>query len=1110
MHSDLGLDDFGVDFSSDLSSDDSISLPELTLPDTELSIHRKYEELQKELNVISQKHEKEIKLKQARIKMIQKACADQIADKENLISDLQDMLEDSSQSSEHKVLVKRIEDLQKTKTDLHQEIIKNQIEYEQRIHEEIFSKCKYCTDEVMNSSFESASDFWRSYFNSKLDTKRKEQSEFNGQNGEEKQHKSYLNQNDEAINISHNEKIMEKEKEIVSIQAEVKILTEKSAKEREELINELNNLRDENSNLKSQNNEVVESNRNFKSRLSENSRALNELNLSLKNKSELLMKQAEELQSNKSSSDDLRKKHDSTRAEFENLKKQVAALEASQEELSSEKEKISEELKVVWKAKLSLEEQVALNRRQERDWSEEMERLKREVQEKSEEVRKEIELSRATMEETREESEVSLKALKEKYSILRKSSEENVRSLQVKERENELMIKTHNDRVNELRAKISSSEDELKKIKELMTNADKDIEDKSFEIKNLIQVITNTNDRLKNQRSTISELEENCLNKIEELKSCKESFDHLKKDNENVVKQLNDEKLTSLEKQKSLLSVEESLNSKISEHEKTKELLNQLMDESEKKENSYNQQLQQLHRKLESTESFLKDSEKSLALNIQAKDELGEILKDYKEHTETAKIMLQADFKRKCELLTFVGDKLSSAERQLELSSKRNDCLQLVVDNQCHEIEFLKEALEERNSVIKENLPSLMKRFNKVVEEMKQINTMVGNIPNFVEECSQHFNKKVMQRLHLTDRMYRKVLLRYRVELQTRKRLHNELIELKGNIRVFVRIRPPHLSIEGNPPNSIQTDKDDDCVIHVTNSRHKLQKYEVDRIFDQNATQQDLYKEVSGLVTSCMDGYNVCIFAYGQTGSGKTYTMEGTANNPGINKRALEDLFNTVEQRSCQWSYTVNVSILEVYNETVRDLLNGSSEKLEIRMSLEGSREIPNLITTQVTTMEEVMKIFEEGRRNRAVASTNMNEHSSRSHAVLIINVSGRSKTDARTLHGKLNLIDLAGSERVSKSGASGDRLKEAQKINKSLLALGDVIQALRHKQNHVPFRNSKLTYLLQDSLSKDSKTLMMVQVSPDTSSVSETNCSLSFAQRVRAVQLNSLNKKHH
>jgi len=892
-------------------------------------------------------------------------------------------------------------------------------------------------------------------------------------------------------------------------------------------------LRNENLKLKSQNDEMFQSNKTFKSQISEKSNTLDELNLSIKNKTELLKKQADELEATKANSEDLQKKYDETQAEFQNIRKQVALLEASSEEklslasstlqkeknkfseLFSEKSTLDEELKVVWKAKLSLEEEVALTKRQNKDWHEEIERLKQEIKLKNETAQKEISLTRANLEQSAMESEVSLNALKKKYSILQKTSDENIKNLQheyeEKSQENELLNKTHNDNVRELRAKLTSSEDELNKIKELMTDADKEIENKSSEIKNLIQVITNTNERLKNQGSTISELEEKCINKHDELQTCKESFNSLKKDNENVVQQLNDEKLISLEKQQSLLSVEDSLHCKISEHEKAKQLLDHLMSESEKKENTYKNQLQELQSKLKSTESFLKDSEKSLAINIQAKEELDNILKDYKEHTETAKFMLEGDLNKKSKLLTFVEEKLSSTERQLELSSKRNDCLQLVVDNQCSEIEMLKETLEERNLIIKKNLPCLIERFNKVVDDMKNVNTLVGNIPNFVDECSQHFSKKVMQRLHLTDRMYKKMLMRYRVELQTRKRLHNELIELKGNIRVFVRIRPPQLRF-GFPPtsNSVVTyDKDDDCVLYVTNSRHKLTRYEVDRIFDQNSTQQDLYKEVSVLVTSCMDGYNVCIFAYGQTGSGKTYTMEGTANNPGINKRALEDLFTTVEQRSCQWNYTVNVSILEVYNETVRDLLNSSGEKLEIRMSADGGREIPHLISTQVTTIEEVMEIFEEGRKNRAVASTNMNEHSSRSHAVLIINVHGKSKTDGRTLHGKLNLIDLAGSERVSKSGASGDRLKEAQKINKSLLALGDVIQALRHKQGHVPFRNSKLTYLLQDSLSKDSKTLMMVQVSPDVSSVSETNCSLSFAQRVRAVQLNTTSKKH-
>jgi len=196
---------------------------------------------------------------------------------------------------------------------------------------------------------------------------------------------------------------------------------------------------------------------------------------------------------------------------------------------------------------------------------------------------------------------------------------------------------------------------------------------------------------------------------------------------------------------------------------------------------------------------------------------------------------------------------------------------------------------------------------------------------------------------------------------------------------------------------------------------------------------------------------------------------------------------------------------LEIYNENFRDLLSSSTDKSEIKHSSDGLLHVTNLVEMTVKQLEDVNKIFSICHSNRATASTNMNEHSSRSHAVLTVKVKGVNKTNNSKITGKLNLIDLAGSERVSKSGASGDRLKEAQNINKSLSSLGDVIHALRNKQTHVPFRNSKLTYLLQDSLSKDSKTLMVVQVSPSHYNVSETLCSLQFAQRTRTVELNTI-----
>jgi len=152
--------------------------------------------------------------------------------------------------------------------------------------------------------------------------------------------------------------------------------------------------------------------------------------------------------------------------------------------------------------------------------------------------------------------------------------------------------------------------------------------------------------------------------------------------------------------------------------------------------------------------------------------------------------------------------------------------------------------------------------------------------------------------------------------------------------------------------------------------------------------------------------------------------------------------------------------------------------------------------------------VFTMGKTNRATAITDMNEHSSRSHALLCVTVNGQNKTTGHRSIGKLNLVDLAGSERVSKSGSEGARMKEAQNINKSLSSLGDVIHSLKNKTSHVPYRNSKLTYLLQESLGGDSKTLMVVQVAPVEKNVAETVCSLNFAQRVRTVELGQATKR--
>lgn len=225
--------------------------------------------------------------------------------------------------------------------------------------------------------------------------------------------------------------------------------------------------------------------------------------------------------------------------------------------------------------------------------------------------------------------------------------------------------------------------------------------------------------------------------------------------------------------------------------------------------------------------------------------------------------------------------------------------------------------------------------------------------------------------------------------------------------------------------------------------------------------------------------------------------MSGPNHSKGVNTRSLAELFARSSVRSADICDTFSVNILEVYNEDVYDLLIDAtnSAKLEVRQGENGNY-VQGLTNIEVENLESVMDLLAVADKNRSQASTNLNEHSSRSHMILTVSVTSENLLTGVVTRGKLNLVDLAGSERINKSGAMGQALREAQNINKSLSALGDVISARATKQSHIPFRNSTLTFLLQDSLSQDSKTLMIVCASPVMSSVDETFCSLNFASR--------------
>jgi kinesin family protein C2/C3 len=350
-------------------------------------------------------------------------------------------------------------------------------------------------------------------------------------------------------------------------------------------------------------------------------------------------------------------------------------------------------------------------------------------------------------------------------------------------------------------------------------------------------------------------------------------------------------------------------------------------------------------------------------------------------------------------------------------------------------------------------------------------------------------------------------------ESAKRRALFNQIQELKGNIRVYCRVRPCLSDEEKAMGMGIEFAGQHNDLVVANPDRPQLapKRFEFEQVFTpQQATQAAVFKEIEPLATSVVDGYNVCIFAYGQTGSGKTHTMEGpkdaSEDDLGIYYRSVRQLFQIVDERKELITITVSVNLLEVYNEEIHDLLIPKQDRpekggLEIRRGPQGIF-VEWLTEVPVTSAKHVLEVLAEGNKNRAVTSTAMNEQSSRSHSMLVVKVQTLTHGTDKQSSAALTLVDLAGSERPSKSNVTGQAMKEAQHINKSLSCLADVIAARGAKSSHVPYRNSKLTALLQESLGGDSKTLMLVHCRPTGDNISETLCTLNFATRVRAVEM--------
>eukprot|EP01119_Soliformovum_irregulare_P013500 TRINITY_DN359_c0_g2_i1.p1 TRINITY_DN359_c0_g2~~TRINITY_DN359_c0_g2_i1.p1 ORF type:complete len:685 (-),score=277.79 TRINITY_DN359_c0_g2_i1:587-2614(-) len=292
--------------------------------------------------------------------------------------------------------------------------------------------------------------------------------------------------------------------------------------------------------------------------------------------------------------------------------------------------------------------------------------------------------------------------------------------------------------------------------------------------------------------------------------------------------------------------------------------------------------------------------------------------------------------------------------------------------------------------------------------------------------------------------------------------------------------------------------------VSFTDGIKEKQTYTFDRIFsDPKTTQEEIYKAVAQeTVENVLQGYNGTVFAYGQTGSGKSYTMFGTSDNEGIIPRAAKHIFRHIESDKSRTEYTIKCSFLEIYRETVKDLFNPKNSNLKVRETPLRGVWVEGLTEQYVMTESEVMDCLLLGEKFRTVSATNMNAVSSRSHSLFILELHQKD-IDGSTKMGRMNLADLAGSEKIAKTGATGETLEEAKKINQSLSSLGNCINALVERKSgaHIPYRDSKLTHILRESLGGNSKTTLVIACSPHDYNRVETVSTLKFGKRAKAMK---------
>ena len=709
-------------------------------------------------------------------------------------------------------------------------------------------------------------------------------------------------------------------------------------------------------------------------------------------------------------------------------------------------------------------------------------------------------------------------------------------------------IKDKLDSEKNLKDKIKEMELENKKILEKLyqhKTKENEMKQKFDELKNL-----NLNQNLEYNSSIQKKLE----NLVLENKNLKRLNTELNKKIENYEEEINflNKSKQELElKNKKFKNAQGLLQTEICNIEEYLEDVKNFQIEIKKMQHEL-KTIKELNKKLEDDKkkalkenynyiNTIKDMKIELKNLLNEKMELLKLEKESQNKTNILFKEIQEEKKKNEKLIKNLGEfdeiKIKYKEMLEEFNKISNENEELKEELQSKNIEDINKLKEKYETEVFE-LKSLIniwknnfleiskfKLINYNIKSHQEIESIIDIDENYIENAPSEIkdiSKKVLEyfKLLIEQENYKTVDLKHlkesliseqekvnilshklKNEKFLRRKIHNRYMYLRGNLRVMCRVRPFLPSEKINKKSQIETMVINNDSISIFQENKQEKNFEYDYIFDTKSTQKDVYEEVTLLIQSMVQGNNICIIAYGQTCTGKTYTIQGpNSKNPGIVPRAARELFlilNNFNKSNFFESIRLSMTIIEIYNEQIYNLLEESTPNLNMYEDASGNLIIPDLNPISINSFDEANKLFKLAAKFRHTSSTEYNDRSSRSHCIFSFQLKLTGK-DGRIIRSTLHIIDLAGSERISKSQNKDEKLrKESICINLSLHSLSTVLNSIALKANHIPYRDSKLTHFLKDSLNENYNILLILLVSPNVKDISETISTLQFGERI-------------